>query len=93
MNHNLGACVGIPGSVFPHKDQSDVMGPGISLFWHETDVRVQALAARTYRSLKVSIKKFEKLYSEPIQSFEPGRESILGCPYPRSYTDLMRPIQ
>ena len=71
IDHNLGPCVGIVCRPTGHS----------ALYWHETDIRAQALAAHTFRSLKIAIKELEKLYREAIPSLEPGGESTLECPY------------
>ncbi|KAG2357032.1 hypothetical protein BDR07DRAFT_398588 [Suillus spraguei] len=43
----FGACIGFAGSVFIEKVRSDVLVPIIiiPLFWHSTDLRMQAMAA------------------------------------------------
>ncbi|KAG2357039.1 hypothetical protein BDR07DRAFT_1363618 [Suillus spraguei] len=82
----FGACIGFAGSVFTEKVQSDVLVPVIPLFWHSTDLRMQAMAARTFGALKIAINELTKLYSQSIPSLEP-KDPPLRCPYPRSHTN------
>jgi hypothetical protein len=63
------------------------LGPIIPLFYHQTNLLMQAMAARTLGSLKIALNKLKTLYDTPLLSFNPGDEFILQCPYPRSYTD------
>ncbi|KAG2100178.1 uncharacterized protein F5147DRAFT_813356 [Suillus discolor] len=88
----FGACIGFAGSVFTEKVQSNVLVPIIPLFWHSTDLRMQAMAARTFGALKIAVDKLTNLYSCPILSLEP-EDPYLKCPYPRSYTDSTGYIQ
>ncbi|KAG2086816.1 uncharacterized protein F5147DRAFT_791669 [Suillus discolor] len=88
----FGACIGFAGSVFTEKVQSDVLVPIIPLFWHSTDLRMQAMVARTFRALKIAVDKLTNLYSCPILSLEP-EDPYLKCPYPRSYTNSTGYIQ
>jgi len=48
---------------------------------------MQAMAARTLKTLKFAIEKLENIYSKPIPPLELNGELILGCPYPRGFTD------
>ncbi|KAJ8583479.1 hypothetical protein M405DRAFT_799244, partial [Rhizopogon salebrosus TDB-379] len=59
----LGTCIGIGGTIFTSKFQTDMLVPVIPLFWHPTDLPMQAMAARTFGALKIAIKTLEDLYS------------------------------
>ncbi|KAG2064398.1 hypothetical protein BDR04DRAFT_1061843 [Suillus decipiens] len=82
----FGACIGFAGTVFTRKVQSDVLVPIIPLFWHSTDLRMHAMAARTFGALKIAIEELTELYSQPFPSLG-YKDPFLRCPYPRSYTD------
>ncbi|KAG1730960.1 uncharacterized protein EDB91DRAFT_737973 [Suillus paluster] len=61
----FGPCIGIVGSVFTNKVQSNVVVPIIPLFWHSTDRSMQAMAARTFGALRIAMAKLKNLYSTP----------------------------
>ncbi|KAH7904758.1 hypothetical protein BJ138DRAFT_1018649 [Hygrophoropsis aurantiaca] len=88
----FGACIGFVGSVFTGKIQSDVLVPIIPLFWHSTDLPMQATAARAFCALKIAIRRLERLYSEPISFLGPG-EPIPEFPYPQKYFDSEEKLQ
>ncbi|KAG0694490.1 hypothetical protein DFH29DRAFT_815301 [Suillus ampliporus] len=85
----FGACIGIMGSVFTRKIQCDVLVPIIPLFWHSTDLSMQATAARVFASLNLAINKLKKLYYAPIPSITP-QDSPIDCPYPHDYDNGTR---
>jgi serine/threonine protein kinase len=83
----LGTCIGIGGTIFTSKFQTDMLVPVIPLFWHPTDLPMQAMAARTFGALKIAIKTLEDLYSTSTPMLT-SVDLNLGCPYPRQYIDV-----
>ncbi|KAL4062723.1 hypothetical protein V8B97DRAFT_2026677 [Scleroderma yunnanense] len=81
----LGPCIGIVGSVFTKKIQSEILGPIIPLCWHSTQFAMKDMAARTFGALKIAIKKLKNMYSKPIPILSPGIN--LECPSWQKFTD------
>ncbi|KAG2039315.1 hypothetical protein BDR03DRAFT_952570, partial [Suillus americanus] len=88
----FGPCIGFAGSVFMEQIQFDVLVPIIPMFWHSTDLPMQAMAARTFGALKIAIEELEELYTRPIPFYKP-KDPYFKCPYPRQYTNSAGVIQ
>ena len=92
----LGAHIDFSAAVWSTRPNVQVLSTALPLFWHHTNTRMCAMAARHFGVLRIALRSLEQCYDEELSNKMPPTRLIpnLEVPYPLSYicinTSLIR---
>ena len=81
-----GAHIDFSAAVWSTRPNVQVLSTALPLFWHHTDTRMRAMAARHFGALKNALGSLKQCYSEGLSSTTTPIGPRLEFPYPLSYT-------